>query len=321
MYKKGTYISKIVQDLTVLAVTIINKNQLFLTDDNKWSENFFKELLNRIYGYQLINLNTKEANYAGIDLGDSTNRICVQITATNTSPKIKKTIATSKKYKRHKEYDTLVVLIIGYKKDYTTTFPCEFSNLEIWDIRNILEKISSLTETDQIQKLSEFIDKELEGVIKIDPMELLDEDISTHIDALSKYTQNELPNQEQYMDKRYKLTKRGEEFISQKNGLNNVDDLLFNNEIRPNLQYDQKIEAFLGNPINSEQQKKYFVITESLQKRYSENTEQFKNIGSLFSLVFSELATYENRKEVDGQKLLTLLHNMYFNCDIGNNPK
>ena len=96
--------------------------------------------------------------------------------------------------------------------------------------------------------------------------------------------------------------------------------MLFNNEIRPSLQYDKKIESFLGNPINSELQKKYFAITESLQKIYSENTDQFRSIGDLFGFVFDETISYENRQEIDDQKLLIILHNMYFNCDVGNNP-
>ncbi|MDD4111400.1 MAG: hypothetical protein PHS54_07700, partial [Clostridia bacterium] len=80
-------------------------------------------------------------------------------------------------------------------------------------------------------------------------------------------------------------------------------------------------ETFLSNPINSDYQKKYFTITEAFQKNYSENPDHFKNIGELFGFVFDEVINYDNRNEIDDRKLLIILHNMYFNCDIGNNPK
>lgn len=323
MYKRSTYLNKITTSLMVLASTINSKNKLFLTDDNKWSEVFFRDLLNDVCSYKLVNLNVKEANYAGIDLGDSTNRVCVQVTASNTSTKIQDALSTSDKYKRYEEYDTPIILIIGFKKNYSSIFVSKFSNFDkdtcIWDIHTILKKISQLN-SDQTKKLADFLDKELEGVVNIDPIELIDQDISAMIEVMYGYTQVNPDDLAQGSVKKYKIIKRDNDFITRKNELNNVDDILFNNEIRLSLQYEKKIGEFLGNPINNEQQKKYFIVTEWLQKQYSENTDRFNNMGSLFGFVFGDLVTYENRQEIDGQKLLILLHNMYFNCDIGNNP-
>jgi len=323
MYQRSTYLNKIVDQLTVLASCIKSKNALFLTDDSKWSENFFKDLLNKLFGHQLVNLNTKEKNYAGIDLGDTTNRLCVQVTSNNTSQKIQNTLDISKKYKRHNEYDNIVILVVGFKKNYTANFTSGFSGFDkdrdIWDIRTLLKKAAELN-ANQLQLVSDFLDSELGFLKKIDPLELLDEDIAAIIDTLYKYVCKKTQVETTDSEKKYKLTKRGNDFIVQKNRLNSVDELLFNNEIRPSLQYDKKIESFLGNPINSELQKKYFAITESLQKIYSENTDQFRSIGDLFGFVFDETISYENRQEIDDQKLLIILHNMYFNCDVGNNP-
>ena len=320
MYKKSTLLNKINLHLTVLVSAIRNKNNLFLTDDNKWSEDFFKELLNTICGLQLVNLNVTQKNYAGIDLGDSNSHICVQVTATNDSKKIQDTLDISNQHKRHEQYDGIVILIIGYKKKYTKDFNSTFTTFDkvkdIWDIRTILEKVS-LLDVDQMQKIAEYLDKQLETIININPLDLLDEDISNIIDLLCEYLKDEATSDSQ---KQYSLIKRDDDFISRKNQLNNVSEILFNNEIRPSLQYDKKIEDFLGNPINKEYQRKYFVITDSFQKKYSENTEQFSSIGALFGFIFDEVINYDNRTAVDDQKLLIVLHNMYFNCDIGNNP-
>lgn len=323
MFRGSTYFAKINTDLTVLARAVETKNKLSLTDDAKWSENFFRDLVNKIYGYNLINLNTEEQNYAGIDLGDTAKRICIQITADNSREKLKETLATCDKYKRHESYDELFILIIGFKKKYTGAFSSKFSNFNkencIWDIRTLLRKIHSLP-TEQMKVVMDFIDNELTGVIVINPIELLDEDISAIIDIFIDYAQKSLGSDLKDSQQRYNLMKRDENFILQKNKLNSVDDMLFNDEIRPSLRYDKKIELFLGNPINSEYQKKYFIFTEALKKKYSENQEKFPNVGTLFGFVFDEVINYENRNRIDDQKLLIVLHNMYFNCDIGKNP-
>jgi hypothetical protein len=308
----------------ILAHTVSEKNKLSLTDDNKWSEDFFKDLLNRVYGYKLVNLNTKEQNYAGIDLGDSARRICVQVTSTGTSQKVKDTLAVSDKYNREQEYDDLIVMVIGWKKKFTTTFSSKFKKFNkdtcIWDIRTLLSKIYSLT-TNELRQLVDFLDEELTNVITIDPIELINEDIAVTIDVLFDYVQKNINSDVHNFQQKYKLIKRGEDFISHKNKLNNADDVLFNGEIRPSLQYDKTIETFLSNPINSDYLNKYFVITEAFQRHYSENTDHFKNIGDLFAFIFDEVINYENRNELDDRKMLIILHNMYFNCDIGNNPK
>jgi hypothetical protein len=170
-----------------------------------------------------------------------------------------------------------------------------------------------------MKAVADFIDTRLDGVIKINPDDLVEDDIATIIDLLFSYV-CEGTTIDVNSDKKYLILERDPDFILRKNTLNNVDDLLFNHEIRDSLSYEKKIEDFLGNPINIAYQNKYFSITEELQKKYAENTESFNSIGELFNYVYTELVTYENRKKIDGYKLLIVLHNMYFNCDIGNNP-
>lgn len=323
MIKKAAYFNKITVTLTVFAQVVNSKNKLSLNDDSKWGEDFFKELLNLVCGYTLTNLNTAETNYAGIDLGDSNKKTCIQVTATNDSQKIKDTLAISDKYKRYEEYEHLIVLIIGYKKKYKAKFTTQFKQFDtencIWDIRTLLAKIQEMDAT-EMKQVVDFLDKELDQIVTINPVDLLEEDIAVLIDVLHQYVQDELDGTNTDPNQQYKLADRNEDFILRKNEVNNVSDILFNAEIRPNLQYDKKIESFLSNPINKEYQKKYFVVTEVMQRRYSENISDFKDVGVFFGYIFDELINYKNRNSIDDQKLLILLHNMYFNCDIGNNP-
>ena len=64
-------------------------------DINKISEDFSCKLLNEIYTYELINLNSEKANFPGIDLGDKTKAlIAFQITSRIDGEKIRNTLRT-----------------------------------------------------------------------------------------------------------------------------------------------------------------------------------------------------------------------------------
>ena len=82
------------------------------------SELFLEELLNAIYsskGWYFRNLNFSKSNYPAIDLADKENRICFQITVTNSTEGINKKITDTLKsfYRRgmEKEYDQLFIII------------------------------------------------------------------------------------------------------------------------------------------------------------------------------------------------------------------
>lgn len=320
MFKIATYIDNILRALTTLAYDVDLKNGLSLTDDNEFSENFFRDLLNKIYGYNLVNLNEKKFNYAGIDLGDKKKKVCIQVTSDNSSSKIQKAINVSEEYERYKEYDRIIIMIVGFKKKYTKIFESEHfkfdSTVDIWDIRDIVKEIKNKNDMNIARDISEFLESQLE-IGHINPIELTDFDISSIIRVIYDEFRDDGKGDS---DKRFKLHERSDDFIKKKNSLNGVDDMLFNNEIRLSLQYDKSIEDFLGNPINLNYQRKYFSICDMLQKIYTENPEDFDGIGSLFSHVFDKIVNYKNHKIIDSQKLLIILHNMYFNCDIGKNP-
>ncbi|MCP6718747.1 MAG: SMEK domain-containing protein [Patescibacteria group bacterium] len=322
MYKKSIYLDKINNLLSALVVSIKNKNALSLIDGSVLSEDFFKDLLNKVYGYKFINLNEEKSNYPGIDLGDKRRRMCVQITAENAANKIKDTITTFETQKGYKEYDTLIIFVVGYKKNYRKDFQTKKihfdKNDNIWDIRTLFKKIYSL-DTLKIADISNYLDSELQNIITINPIDLSEYDIKFILETLWAYINKNLTVIEG-SKKKYQLHKRENDFIARKNTLNNASDTLFDKEIIPNLKHAKEIETFLGDPINDEYQRKYFEITEAFQKVYFEDSEKFDGIESLFGFIFDEIINYQNRDVMDDAKLLIILHNMYFNCDIGNNP-
>ena len=62
-------------------------------DINKISEDFSCKLLNLIFDYELVNLNLKQANFPGIDLGDKTKgMVAFQVTSRIDGEKIRETL-------------------------------------------------------------------------------------------------------------------------------------------------------------------------------------------------------------------------------------
>ncbi|WP_025866097.1 SMEK domain-containing protein [Prolixibacter bellariivorans] len=81
------------------------------------AELFLEELLNAIYaneGWKIKNLNTYKPNHPAIDLADKKNRVCFQITVTdstgNANKKIKDTLTSFYKRGLDKDYDRLFIV-------------------------------------------------------------------------------------------------------------------------------------------------------------------------------------------------------------------
>lgn len=84
MLTRGYCICYIIDELTQVAEKAKVRAALNLNDLPIYVETFIKELLNKIFVY---NLNDENYNSPGIDLGDEFNKIAFQITIQNTSQK------------------------------------------------------------------------------------------------------------------------------------------------------------------------------------------------------------------------------------------
>jgi hypothetical protein len=87
MFKQEELLKNITDSLAVLEISIRNRGILNLRDQNIIAESFFAKLLNIIYGYNLINLNSIEKNCPAVDLGDINKRIFFQVTSTTNRKK------------------------------------------------------------------------------------------------------------------------------------------------------------------------------------------------------------------------------------------
>ena len=139
-------IKEIVDILAYLSSVIKMRNASNLTDINLVLEQDFCGLLNLVYGYELISMND-EYNFPVIDLADCERKLAVQVTSQNTRNKIQETINGFIKYELYKQYDRLLIVILGEKKKYKKEFKtCGFFTfsvqLDIIDFKRLVQDIS-----------------------------------------------------------------------------------------------------------------------------------------------------------------------------------
>ena len=87
------------------------------TDLNLALEDGLIPILKPLFNLQhLVNLNRKQRNYPGIDLGDDHDRVCFQVTSTITLEKVKATLHQFMDRGYDNTFDELFVLMLGRKQ-------------------------------------------------------------------------------------------------------------------------------------------------------------------------------------------------------------
>jgi hypothetical protein len=135
-------------------------------DINLAMEDAFIPILKELFHLpKLHNLNAKQKNYPGIDLGDEYDRVAFQVTATTDLEKVKKTLSIFIDKDYQSNFDELFILmLVGKQKSYSQqaidkiTGP-KFSfnaKTQIIDCGDILSKVTDLRVTAQRRILHEF---------------------------------------------------------------------------------------------------------------------------------------------------------------------
>lgn len=136
------------------------------TDINLALEDSFIPILKSVYNLpNLINLNRKQKNFPGIDLGDDHDRVCFQVTSTTSLDKVKATIRQFMDRAYYNSFDELFILMLtkkqaSYSQGAITdilngqfTFNCK---KHIIDLADLLGLIAGLRLTAQERVLEEF---------------------------------------------------------------------------------------------------------------------------------------------------------------------
>lgn len=155
----------IIYRMTHLRVIVEQSNQLNLQDINVHAENFFRDLLNLAFDYDLQNINIVEPNATAIDLGCDSSRIAIQVTSTPDLSKIKHTFDRFTGKGLQTKYDRLVMLIVGQKKNIarrdwaTIGLNCRLATMSGTSLI-FLKKIGDLS-TAKMEACHDFLSREL----------------------------------------------------------------------------------------------------------------------------------------------------------------
>lgn len=207
MLTRGYFIGEIVDSLSDVAGQVSTRGRLGLTDLNKHAEDFFKTILNQLYGYSLRNLNEGRSNEPGLDLGDKTNGVAFQVTAERTSKKVNETLAKLSDQQIADYPDIRVLMIAGKQSSYTldevAATRVGFSVDDIWDVDVLCKRCMDLP-IDVLQTLYNYVRAELAHV-KID-LEIPDEtgkyptNIADYIEAIAKPTMSDFVKFNAYLE-------------------------------------------------------------------------------------------------------------------------
>ena len=320
-YRRKKIIDTIADNLAFLSKSTALNNKIGLFDNNRVAQEFFATLFELVFGYD----NLKEldklhgvGNHPAIDLGDNNAKIAFQITTASNSGKIKDTINKFIEHKLYKTYTRLVIFIIGEKqKTYQVTFDTKSKFIfnkekDIWDDNYLIKEIDKIKDNSLLENIQIFLEENL-SEFKF-PESLTDADIKKCIQILkrdfgsSKTMENN-------------LKRSNENFMEEKNRINNISWQFFKEKIRSHLGYNKMILDFLQNEINKKSRNDYLEVSQAIQLFYQNSASKYSSFEDVFKNVFGKINGYNDEMSGLDIKIKILLHNMYFNCDIGNNPK
>ncbi len=156
MLTRGYFVGEIIDEMANLAGQVRMRNALHLFDLTVATENFFRDFLNIVLGASLKNLNAERSNEPGLDLGDESMAIGIQVTSSATTAKINHTLEKITAAQTEK-YNKFIVLGLNkrqqtYAIDQTFATKYSFTKDDIWDLDTLARKAIDL-QIDDLQAL------------------------------------------------------------------------------------------------------------------------------------------------------------------------
>ena len=159
-------VSRVKSLLGTLVSSVAIAGQNNLSSSHVVAETTMTGLMNRVYGWELVNANAIRQNYPGIDLIDPQRSIAVQVTANRTTEKVRHTL--KEVGKSGIVYSELIVLLLTHSKPTdamrTCTDPAYSGAVKVWNISDVFRDAMEL-EPLALQALAEFLETEV-GTIR-----------------------------------------------------------------------------------------------------------------------------------------------------------
>lgn len=183
---RDLFVTKINTLLNILKCEIKEKGKLNLLDVNIHAEDFFRDLLNLVYGWQLQNLNQWNQNSAGGDLWYCDGKLVIQVSSSSTKNKIQSSIEKLSA-EQFAGYKFKFLRIDGdvrklRKESYDTHDDISFNpQSDIIDISSLLKDISNLN-IDNLKKVYDLCVKE---IVPSDIPKITETDLAIVVKALA----------------------------------------------------------------------------------------------------------------------------------------
>ena len=183
---RDIYVAKIKTLLNILKNEIKDSGKLNLLDINVHAEDFYRDLLNLIYCWQLQNMNQWNQNAAGGDLWYDDGKIVIQVSSTATKDKIQSSIDKLSE-EQFAGYRFKFLRIDGdvkklRKESFNTHDDIAFDpSVDIIDISTLLKDIIHLG-IDSLIKVYELCVKE---IIPLDTPKITETDLAIVVKALA----------------------------------------------------------------------------------------------------------------------------------------
>lgn len=310
----------IINTLTTMTSGVANENAVGFFDSNRAAQDFFVGLFDLMFGYKNLDdldIAHDTTSFPAVDIGDSTEGIAIQITSRTDREKITHTLETFIKNGLQETYPRLIICMLGTKENYRDGYELgevlDFDlDRDVWDIPYLCSEIMKI-DLEILKRIQAYFTKYLKS---ISVNRLFDQDIAESIELLERDVYKIIDKLTlQYSQ--LKIANRAMDFIEKKNNLNGMTWDMFK-VIQGHLTHNQKITAFLSNPNNEELSARYLTLTNTLQSYYTVRRDVYIDIEMFMKYIFGVVDTYET--DIDSNKIKIILHNMYFNCDLGDNP-
>ena len=158
-------ITKIRNQITAYQLNVKSDNKANRYNINDRAESFTIPLFKLIFSWEeLEDLNLKQKNFPGIDLGDYSKRVAVQVTSQTTLEKVKDTLTTFIENNLYQNFDRVVIFMIQVKqKNYNKSV---ISNICDGKVKfSVDEDIIDLT--DLLNFIKGFSLKDLEVILRL----------------------------------------------------------------------------------------------------------------------------------------------------------
>jgi hypothetical protein len=324
---KETVLRHIIANLCFSSKETSMENAIGLFNSNTMAQSFFADLFTLIFGYdslEELDILNGVTNYPAIDLGDKKARIAFQITTRSDSSKIVTTIDKFVGHELYNDYDRLIYLVIGTKqKSYTTNFDTKSKfnfdpEQDIWDDETIAQELRKIKSIDKLNEIQSYLEQRLENFKY--PARLTPNDIKRCIELLSSSLSSHIKQELNLEDSPIDIANRDHDsYITHKNSLNGVSYEFFKSKISGDLKNGIDITNFLSDPINQDILDDYNRLATAINEFCFSDGGETTSFEIRFAELFEKVPVKYN-DDFDYLKLKILLHNMYFNCDIGVRP-